>query len=55
MRGNAESKISVSGKKNKNNDDDVAMKTNLICKYLYEVFLVFFLLVLLSLFGFWDF
>lgn len=37
MRGNAESKLSISGgKKYKNDDNDVAMKTNLTCKYLYE-------------------
>lgn len=37
MRGNAESKLSISwGKKHKNNDEDVAMITNLNCKYFYE-------------------
>lgn len=50
MRGNAEFKISISGgKKWKNNNNDVAMKTNSNCKYLY--ILIFFDL----LFFFWFF
>lgn len=36
MRGNAELKISISGEKKNKNNNDVAIKTNLNCKYLYE-------------------